>query len=329
MDLREKIILAPMAGVTDPVFRGICKARGADVVVTEMVSSDGLEHGAGETEKLAQVSELERPVGVQIFGADPERMGRAASRVAELARPDFIDLNSGCPVRKVVRRNGGAGLLRDPVLFGRIVEAMVRASTIPVTVKIRSGWSTGAWVDTEYARIAEQAGAAAITLHPRSAAMMYSGHSYWERIALVKQCVGIPVIGNGDIVSPADAVEMKRQTGCDSIMIGRACLGNPWIFGQCRDALEGRSPRQVTAAERIATVREHLASFVAIHGPVRASAEMKRHIAWYTRGLPGAAATRDRIFHSASLGEMEQVLEDFVRQTPPDDTSGRRPHAQA
>ncbi len=302
-----------MAGVTDTVFRGLCRRLGADAVVSEMVSAEGLGHGSQATRELLALAPAERPVGIQLFGADPSRLGEAAAVVCELAAPDFIDLNGGCPVRKVVRRNGGASLMKDPHLFGRIVEAMVRQSSVPVSVKIRSGWRTGEWVDVELARIAEQSGAAALTLHPRSAAMLYSGHSFWERIAVVKQSVGIPVIGNGDITRPEHARDMLARTGCDSVMIGRGALGNPWLFAQCRDLLEQRQPRIVAPAERLGLALEHLRLFREIHGERRCTAEMKRHVAWYTRGIVGGARARGKLFRAHSSQELEQVLVEALR----------------
>ncbi len=309
-----------MAGVADSVFRVICKRFGADVVVTEMVSAEGLVYGSAATEELARFRKQERPVGVQLFGADPGRLAEAAARVVDLVHPDFIDLNSGCPVRKVVRRNGGAALLKDAGLFARILESIVRAVPIPVTVKIRSGWSTGRHVDIEYACIAEQCGAAALTLHPRSATMAFSGEADWERIALVKAAVSLPVIGNGDITTPRLGAAMFERTGCDSIMVGRGAYGNPWLFGQIKDVLVGREPKSISLPERLKTAREHLRMFVEAHGERRAAGEMKKHIAWYLKGLPGATAMRDRVFRAATVAELEDFLDDWERAakgTPP------------
>jgi tRNA-dihydrouridine synthase B len=297
-----------MAGVADSVFRAICKEYGADIVVSEMVSAEGLVHNSGPTEALMHLGPGERPAGVQLFGSEPASLSRATARACELVQPDFIDLNSGCPVRKVVRHNGGASLMRDPERFGRILEAMVKASAVPVTVKIRSGWHTGTWVDVEFARIAEQSGVAAITLHPRSVAMLYSGHSFWERIALVKQAVRIPVIGNGDITRPEHARQMFEQTGCDSVMIGRGSMGNPWLFAQCHDMLEGREPRIVTVAERLAQALAHVRQCRDAYGERRATAEMKSHVAWYTKGIPGASKWRTQLFQVASTAQLEELL---------------------
>jgi len=222
MDLfKKKLLCAPIAGITETVFRTLCRKHGADIVLSEMVSAEGIRHNAKNTTALIRYNKEERPIGIQLFGADPEHLAYAAQYVEEHALPDFIDLNSGCPVPKVVKKNGGAALMKDPKLFKNILHHMVKAVQTPVTVKIRSGWYKHDWIDIELAKIAEGCGVAALTLHPRSKTMGFSGHSFWERIALVKQAVNIPVIGNGDITEPHHALEMLTQTGCDSVMIGR------------------------------------------------------------------------------------------------------------
>lgn len=307
-DFNRKIILAPMAGISEPVFRLLCKSHGADIVFSEMVSAEGLLQGSSATADLTVFAPSEHPIGIQLFGADPQRLAQAVAVVADTVNPDFIDLNSGCPVRKVVRRNGGAALLRNPRLFERIVGAMVRASAVPVTVKIRSGWSSGEWVDTEFARMAEQSGAAAVTLHPRSATMMYSGHADWSRIAAVKEAVSIPVIGNGDIREPSDAVRMFEQTGCDAVMIGRGSYGNPWLFEQCRALLDGVAPPRTTARMRLETAEAHLDAFLARYGERRTLGEMKKHVAWYLKGIPGASQIRNAVFRATALDELRGAL---------------------
>lgn len=301
-----------MAGITEPVFRSLCREHGAQVVYTEMVSADGLAFHSRGTQELLAFEPPERPIGVQLFGAEPDRLADAAAYVAEQIGPDCIDLNSGCPVRKVVRRNGGAALMRDPVLFERIVRRMVDAVSIPVTVKIRTGWAREDLVDTEFARRAEQAGAAAVTLHARSATQMYSGQADWSRIAETKRSVGIPVVGNGDITSGADAAAMVSQTGCDAVMIARGAYGNPWIFDQCRAALDGRDAPVVTPEEKLKTALSHLDRFVARHGERRAIGEMKKHVAWYLKGLRGAPSLRNRVFRAEHTDELRTVLRDAL-----------------
>lgn len=309
IDLHRKIILAPLAGISDRVFRRLCRQAGADCVISEMVSADGLRFGSGNTEELMSLSEDERPVGIQLFGSDPAVMADAARIVVEKARPDFIDLNAGCPVRKVVGRNGGAALLKDDRLFERIVRAMADAISIPLTVKIRSGWNVDEWVDTEFARIAQENGAAAIAVHARSKTMGFSSHALWERIALVKRTVSIPVIGNGDIDSPLAAQTMFNETGCDTVMVGRAAMGAPWLFGQIQSFLRTGTYAPVTDAARLAFARNHLHMFIGEFGEKRAAKEMKKHIAWYTKGVPGASRVRDSIFRSDSAGSLTEIID--------------------
>jgi len=309
MDFRgRKFFLAPLAGITDTVFRTLCRQHGADVVMSEMVSAEGLYHGAENTRKLLAFDPAERPIGIQIFGARPGHIAYAAAYIEEHAQPDFIDLNSGCPVPKVVKKNGGSALLRDTKLFTEIVSAMVKAVSIPVTVKLRSGWTQDEFVDTTFARIAQEAGAAAVILHPRTKSMGFSGHSLWERIAAVKNAVSIPVIGNGDINSPLDARAMFDQTRCDSIMLGRAALGNPWIFSQIRHELLGTSAPAVSHKERFVTALDHMRRFREIHGDKSALREMKKHIAWYIKGLPRATEMRNAVFRAQTIDELQEKI---------------------
>ncbi|MDR2578134.1 MAG: tRNA dihydrouridine synthase DusB [Chitinispirillales bacterium] len=308
---KNNLVVAPLAGISDTVFRRMCKRMGADVVVSEMVSADGLHYKSENTAALMKFDESERPIGVQLFGSDPERLAEAAQFTYEYVKPDFIDLNSGCPVAKVVKRNGGAALLKNPVLFGKIVNAMARAVPVPVTVKIRSGWNKYEWIDEEFARIAEGNGAAAITLHPRSQTMMFTGHSFWERIAVIKKTVNIPVIGNGDVVSAESALKMLSETGCDAVMIGRAAFGNPWIFAEIKAALGGNDYTPPSNQERKETILEHIRAYRQTHGEKYAAGEMKKCAAWYIKGIPGANAARCKIFAAGSSVEIEGVVEDF------------------
>jgi nifR3 family TIM-barrel protein len=313
---KNDLIVAPMAGVADTVFRRICRRMGADVVVSEMVSADGLHYKSENTAALMEFDESERPIGVQLFGSDPDRLAEAARFTYENVKPDFIDLNSGCPVAKVVKKNGGAALLRNPVLFGKIVSAMARAVPIPVTVKIRSGWNKYEWIDEEFARIAEDNGAAAITLHPRSQTMMFTGHSFWERIAVIKKTVNIPVIGNGDIINAETALKMINETGCDAIMIGRATFGNPWIFAEIKAALKGSDYTPPSLRERKETILGHICAYRQIHGERKAAGEMKKCAAWYIKGAPGASAARSKIFAAESSSEIERAVEEFLVTAP-------------
>lgn len=302
------LISAPMAGISDSIFRMLCRENGADIVVSEMVSVDGIEYGADATFDLMRFEPCERPIGIQLFGADPDHFKRSAALAAERFQPDFFDLNAGCPVAKVIRKNGGASLLKDISRFAGIVASLVKASSIPVTVKLRSGWHKHQWVDIEFARCAEDCGAAAITLHPRSQTMMFSDHSFWERIALVKAALKIPVIGNGDVTSGNEAVAMKQQTGCDGIMIGRGAYGNPWIFNEIKAALAGTTAPHPLAAEKKAMALRHLQLFRERYDECHAAREMKKHIAWYIKGAAAAAKWRDRIFRAETTGELERAI---------------------
>lgn len=297
-----------MAGITDTVFRQICKKHGADITVSEMVSADGLHYKSANTAELMNFHSCERPFGVQLFGSDPLRLARAAQFAFDTVKPDFIDLNSGCPVAKVVKRNGGAALMKEPKLFGNIIKSMAKAVPVPVTVKIRSGWNKYEWVDEELARIAQDNGAAAITLHPRSQTMMFSGHSFWERIAVVKKHVSIPVIGNGDVTDAKSALKMFDETGCDAIMIGRATYGNPWVFAEIRAALNGETYTPPSMRERLQTIIEHTSTFREIHGERRTCGEMKKHAAWYLKGYAGASVARQKIFSAGSSTEIENIV---------------------
>jgi tRNA-dihydrouridine synthase B len=306
------LFLAPLAGITETVFRRLCIANGADTAITEMISAEGLLRNSKKTVRLMDFDEIERPIGVQLFGSEPERMAAAASWIEEHVKPDYINLNSGCPVPKVVTRNAGAALLKDPDRFGQIVSAMVKAIKIPLTIKLRSGWNINQWVDVEFARIAEASGARLIILHPRSKTMGYTGHSFWERIALVKKAVSIPVIGNGNIVTAEDARKMRDETGCDGFMIGRGALGNPWIFNQIKELLAGRPVPIISPEERCSTILHHIKNFRDRLGEEQANKQMRKHIAWYLRGLKNAAVYRDRVFRSRNSMDLEEVVKEAL-----------------
>ena len=298
-----------MAGITETVFRSLCRENGADVVMSEMVSAEGIFRKSKKTRNLLGFKTQERPIGIQIFGSHPEHIAYAAAFIEEHCRPDFIDLNSGCPVPKVVNKNGGAALLRDVSLFQKIISSMVKAVSTPVTVKLRSGWSQNEFVDVQFAKIAQDCGVAAVILHPRSKTMVFSGHSFWERIGVVKSAVSIPVIGNGDLTSAYDAKAMLAQTGCDSIMIGRAALGNPWIFSQVKRILAGMEPEIPTSALRFSTVIRHIESYREEYGEKKATNDLKKHLAWYCKGLPGAASLRNVFFRAPTFTILKQTAQ--------------------
>ena len=312
--MRERLVaLAPVASVTDSVYRRICKRFGADYVVTELVSSEGLNRESLKSYELARFTPAERPVAVQIFGGDPETMAHAADLVNEL-RPDAIDINMGCPARKVVRNAGGSDLLRDLPRLGRVVRAVVARAAVPVSVKIRAGWDEGSINAVDAARIIEAEGAQWITVHPRTRKQGFSGAARWEIIHAVKQAVRIPVIGNGDIQRPDDALRMFAQTGCDSVMIGRGSFGYPWIFQQIKEGLAGRLPAVPTAAERVELALENLRMVLAeaTCDPVFAVRKMRKHLAWYIADLPGSKELRTQVFSADTYAQVEEVLQRFA-----------------
>jgi len=286
MDFRGKLILAPLAGVTDTTFRRLCRENGADIVVTEMVSAKGLLCDPARSGRYLVFDEAERPVGAQLFGADPGEIAEAAVEVARRGF-DFVDINMGCPVRKVTGGGAGAAILSDPRRAGEIARAAVRAVPIPVTAKIRSGFGTERETYLEVARELFEAGVAAVTLHPRHRGQMFSGSADWGHIAALKKAFPEEtVIGNGDVRSPADAARMLAETGCDSVMVGRAAMGNPWIFAALK-----RDPAVPALEERRALILRHGEEMFRRRG-AHGIREMRKHLAWYSRGVPGGAAFR-------------------------------------
>jgi nifR3 family TIM-barrel protein len=308
------LFLAPMAGVSESPFRQICRRYGADVVVSEFISSVGISLGIERVLAEMRFEPVERPIGIQIYGADAAIMAKAASMVTELFEPDFVDINFGCPVKKVVKNNGGSGCLKDMTLVGGIIRAVRAATHLPVTVKIRSGWDETMRDPVDIALRCQDAGAQALTLHPRTRTQMYQGNANWDEIAAVAQALTIPVIGNGDIRTPEDVLAMRRHTRCDGIMIARGSFGNPWLFAQARDMLAGRPKRpDPTPDERFATALEHARLALRIQGDTRKTAlEFRKHLGWYTKGLRGGAELRQRLFAIESMAEAEAIFSEYL-----------------
>jgi nifR3 family TIM-barrel protein len=310
---RMALYLAPQAGVSESPFRRLCRRFGADVVVSEFVSAAGILLGAPRTHGYLRFDDAERPIGIQIFGADPAVMADAASLVAGVYAPDFIDINFGCPVKTVEKRNGGSGCLRDLDLDERNIRAVDDATALPTTVKIRSGFDETTRDPVRIARRVEAAGARAVCLHPRTRADMYSGRARWSEIRAVVEAVSIPVIGNGDIVTGDDAVRMRDETGCAAIMIARGSHGNPWIFQQARAALDGLpAPPEPDADERFAVCLEHARNAIEFERDSRnAIIDFRKHLGWYTKGLPDGRRLRTELFQAVTLDDVERLIEGY------------------
>jgi hypothetical protein len=310
LTLENNVILAPMAGISDLPYRQIMKRFGAGLVFTEMVSANGLIRAGKRTRELLRSASDERPLGIQLFGDEPAVLAEAATLVR--GDGELIDLNLGCPVNKVVSSGAGSALLRYPAKVARVVAAVRRSTDLPLTVKIRSGWDDSSINYIEIGRIAVGEGADAVTLHPRTRSMGFSGSADWVEIGRLKKALPVPVIGSGDIFCAADALAMLEQTGCDGIMIGRGGYGNPWLIRDILALQQGRPvPPPPTPAERLEVARSHLELNFAAFGPRKSLLDMRKHLCWYSRGLSGAAAFRTLINHTESLDEMRQVLDDF------------------
>jgi tRNA-dihydrouridine synthase B len=314
---RTPLYLAPQAGVSESPFRRLCRGFGADVVVSEFVSAEGIRRHDRRTHDYLHFDDAERPIGIQIFGADPAGMAEAAALVEKLYSPDFLDINFGCPVKKVVNRNGGSGCLRDLELVQGIIRAVKQAISIPVTVKIRSGWSEDSRNPVEIARRCEDAGAEVLTLHARSRTQMYSGTANWDEIAAVVEALTIPVIGNGDVWSGEDALRMRSHTGCAGIMIARGSHGAPWIFTQARAALDGKPiPPDPDVPERFRIVREHARLAIAFErDEEKAIIEFRKHLGWYTKGLPNGRVLRQELFEVSRLADAEALLAAYEEES--------------
>ena len=309
------LFLAPMAGVSESPFRRLCRRHGADVVVTEFLSAEGIRRENEATWSKLRFGADERTIGVQIFGAEPAAMGEAAALVTDVFQPDYIDINFGCPVKKVVKRNGGSGCLRDLGLVQDVIRAVARSTPLPVTVKVRSGWNEEMRDPVAIGLRCQDAGARAIALHPRTRTQMYTGQARWEEIASMVDALAIPVIGNGDIKTPEDALRMRRETGCHGVMIARGSFGQPWIFAQARALLDGTPmPATPPVEERFAIALRHARMAEAYEADPRGAAiEFRKHLGWYVKGLPGSADLRKRLHAVNSLGEVEGIFADWLR----------------
>jgi tRNA-dihydrouridine synthase B len=318
LTIDSNLLLAPLAGISNRSFRILARKYGASLCYTEMISSEAIVRNQKRTLNMIDILPDEHPVGVQLFGSSPESLAKAVQKVLEF-KPDLIDLNLGCPVKKVVKKNGGAALLKNSSLAGELMSAAVENSNIPVTIKIRTGWDLKSDVYIDIGKMAEKKGVSAITLHPRSRTENYSKKSDWTKIALLKKEISIPVIGNGDVNTPQDAENMFKQTGCDAIMIGRAAMKNPFIFTRIKAYLfEGRLIPDFTVKEKVELALEHSRLVIQQFGEQIGARKMRKHLSWYSKGFTGGAELRRRLKNVESYNDIKNLFYAFLDGSLPD-----------
>lgn len=314
VEIKNQVVLAPMAGISNTAYRQIIKEMGAGLIFAEMVSDKALIYGSEKTFDLLKMSDMERPIAQQIFGSDVDSFVKAAKLVEDKMHPDIIDINMGCPVPKVaIKSQAGSALLKNPDKIKEIVSAVVKAVSVPVTVKIRSGWDANSVNAVEVAKVIEEAGASAITVHGRTRAQGYSGNADWNIIKQVKEMVSIPVIGNGDVTSAEKAKEMLDFTGCDAVMIGRGVLGNPWLIKECVSYLEsGIIPPKPSAREKIEMLKRHYQLLVDSTSEKQAILEIRTHALWYIKGMPKSAYIKNEICKTKNSEDLFKILNDYL-----------------
>ena len=315
LELKNKVFLSPMAGVTDLPFRLICKEQGCGLLYTEMINGKALCYDDENTKKMLKIEEEEHPVAVQIFGSEPEFMGRAAEIMNDYSN-EILDINMGCPAPKVVKNGDGSALMKNPKLVEEVLRAVVKNSKKPVTLKIRKGWDDNSVNAVEIAKIAEDCGISALAIHGRTREQFYTGKADWDIVAEIKKNLSIPVIGNGDVFTIEDSINMLDKTGCDAIMIGRGAQGNPWIFKRINHYMNtGEILPEPTLNEKISTAIKHLKLAVEEHGEYVAVREMRKHIAWYLKGLRNSAKLRDEINKIEDYQEVVSKLEYYMEDS--------------
>ena len=312
LELENNIFLAPMAGVTDLPFRILCKEMGCGLVYSEMVSAKGILYDNKNTTELLEIDPKERPVAVQLFGSDPEILGAMAKKIEQYPI-DIIDVNMGCPAPKIVKNGEGSCLMKTPELVGKIVKSLVESQSKPVTIKFRKGFDDDHVNAVEIAKIAEANGASAVAVHGRTREQYYSGKADWDIIKQVKEAVKIPVIGNGDVFTPQDAINLLEHTGCDAIMVGRGAQGNPRIFKRILHYLQtGELLPEPTAEERVEKALRHAQMLIDYKGEYIGVREMRKHMAWYMKGMPGAAELRGKLNYAENRAELEALLRGYL-----------------
>lgn len=314
VEIKNQVVLAPMAGISNTAYRQIIKEMGSGLIFAEMVSDKALVYGSEKTFDLLKMSDMERPIAQQIFGSDVDSFVKAAKLVEDKMHPDIIDINMGCPVPKVaIKSQAGSALLKNPDKIKEIVSAVVKAVSVPVTVKIRSGWDANSVNAVEVAKVIEEAGASAITVHGRTRAQGYSGNADWNIIKQVKEMVSIPVIGNGDVTSAEKAKEMLDFTGCDAVMIGRGVLGNPWLIKECVSYLDsGIIPPKPSAREKIEMFKRHYQLLVDSTSEKQAILEIRTHALWYIKGMPKSAYIKNEICKTKNSEDLFKILNDYL-----------------
>lgn len=312
IQINTPVLLAPLAGVTDYSFRILCKEQGAGIVYSEFVSAHGIIRENAKSLDLIKFYDEERPIGVQIFGDSPQVMADAAKYIVDNFKPDILDINYGCPVPKVTKKGAGSAALKDLGLMEAITQAVVESvPQIPVTVKMRAGWDLQSIIVEKAGILLEKAGVKAITLHPRTALQTLKGHAKWELIKLLKETSSVPVIGNGDIKTSDDVLRMFEETNCDAVMIGRAALGNPWIFNQARALLDGKTVSEPTVEEKVELCKRHFNLILENRGTKKGLYLMRKHFGWYIKDFPGAADSRIRLVTAKSIEIAKNILNEI------------------